>query len=125
MGAVLHFVAMADFPNRLYELRRARGLSQQKLADLAGCSKMHVSGVERGTREFSLSLMRRIAEVFGVAPGDLLSEADNPHRLADPDEIQLIETYRHAQADDKPKILRVAETIAPYEAERAIERTAA
>lgn len=125
MGTVVPFVAMADMPNRLYELRRERGLSQQKLADLAGCSKMHISGVERGTREFSLTLMRRIAEVFGVAPGDLLSEADNPHRLADPDEIQLVETYRHAPDDDKRKILTVAETIAPYTAEPPSERTAA
>ena len=114
MGTVITFVAMEDFPNRVYELRRARGLSQQRLADLAGCSKMHISGVERGDREFSLSLMRRIAEVFGVAPGDLLSEADNPHRLHDPEELHLIETYRHAEGDDREKIIKVAEAIAPF-----------
>ena len=104
---------MADMPNRVYELRRARGLSQQRLGELAGCSKMHVSGIERGERDFSLNLLRRIADVFGVAPGDLLSEEDNPNRLSDPDEVHLIETYRHAPSDDREKIIKVAETIAP------------
>lgn len=107
---------MADMPNRLYELRRARGLSQQKLADKVGCSKMHISGVERGTRDFSFSMMRRIAEVFGVSPGDLLSDQDNPHRLSDPGEVHLIETYRQADGEDREKIVKVAETIAPYRA---------
>lgn len=116
---------MADMPNRLYELRRARGLSQQKLADLAGCSKMHVSGIERGTREFSLSLMRRIADVFGVAPGDLLSPEDNPHRLTNPEELRLVETYRHAQDDDRQKILRVAEALVPFAHEAESAKSAA
>lgn len=113
MGTIVSFVAMADMPNRLYELRRARGLSQQALADLAGCSKMHVSGVERGTREFSLDLMRRFARVFGVAPADLLSEEDNPGRLA-ADEAHLIETYRHASDDEKKQLNRVAEALVPF-----------
>lgn len=116
---------MADMPNRLYELRRARGLSQQKLADMVGCSKMHISGVERGTRDFSFSMMRRIAEVFGVAPGDLLSEIDNPHRLSDPEELRLVETYRHADDGDREKILRVAEALVPFGHESEDHKTAA
>jgi transcriptional regulator with XRE-family HTH domain len=115
MGTVINFVAMADMPNRLYELRRARGLSQQKLADLAGCSKMHVSGVERGTREFSLSLMRRIAEVFGVSPAELLSRQDNPGLLAVEEQL-LVDTYRSADKGDQAKILKVAEALAPRHA---------
>lgn len=75
---------------------------------------MHISGVERGTRDFSFSMMRRLAEVFGVSPGDLLSKADNPHCLADPKELRLIETYRQADCEDREKIVKVAETIAPF-----------
>ena len=106
-------MAMADLPNRLYELRRARGLSQQALADLAGCSKMHVSGVERGTREFSLDLMRRFARVFGVSPADLLNFDDNPGRLR-LDEQLLVETYRRATPEQQAQLQRVAEAIVPF-----------
>lgn len=112
MATIVQFIAMADLPNRVFELRRARGLSQQKLADLAGCSKMHISGVERGTRDFSFALMRRLAEVFGVPIADLLSRDDNPGILAQ-EEQALIETYRSAPKEDQEKILKVAEMLAP------------
>lgn len=106
-------MAMADMPNRLYELRRARGLSQQELASKAGCSKMHISGVERGEREFSLSLMRRLAEVLNVSPADLLSSTDNPERLA-PDERRLIDTYRQADEAKQQDLQRVADALVPF-----------
>ena len=114
MTNIVSFVAMADMPNRLYELRRARGLSQQALADLAHCSKMHISGVERGTREFSLDLMRRFARVFGVSPADLLNHDDNPGRLR-LDEQLLLETYRRASPEQQAQLQRVAEAIVPYQ----------
>ncbi len=113
MGTIVPFIAMADMPNRVFELRRARGLSQQQLANLAGCSKMHISGVERGTRDFSFSLMRRLAEVFGIPIAELLSRDDNPGLLA-LEEKQLLDTYRAAPKEDQDKILKVAETIAPF-----------
>lgn len=113
MATILNFVAMADLPNRLYELRRAKGWSQQELADRAGCSKMHVSGLERGKREFSLTMMRRVAAELGVSTADLLSPADNPQQLAG-DEKRLVEIYRRAEPDKREDIQRVAEALAPF-----------
>lgn len=104
---------MADLPNRLYELRRLKGWSQQELADRAGCSKMHISGLERGKREFSLTMMRRIARELGVSPADLLSADDNPQQLSD-EEARLLETYRRAADDKREDIQRVAEALAPF-----------
>ena len=74
---------------------------------------MQISGMERGKREFSLTMMRRIAGVLGVAPGDLLSPEDNPHGLGD-DEQRLVETYRRAEPDKREDIQRVAEALAPF-----------
>lgn len=113
MADVIPFVAMANLPNRLYELRRAAGLSQQELADRAGCSKMHVSGIERGKREFSLSMMRRFAEVLEVSVAELLARADNPMLLA-PDERQFLDTYRAADPDKQAELQRVADAIVPF-----------
>lgn len=104
---------MANLPNRLYELRRARGWSQQELADRVGCSKMHVSGLERGKRDFSLSMMRRFAQVLNVAPADLLSRSDNPMLLA-PDEERLLTTYRQAEPDKQESLQRVAEALVSF-----------
>ena len=121
MPTVIPFVAMADLPNRLYELRRAAGFSQQELAERAGCSKMHVSGIERGKREFSLTMMRRLAEVLEVSVAELLSRADNP-LLLEADERQFLETYRFADPEKQAELQRVADAIVPF---RHAERDAA
>ena len=107
---------MDEFPNRLAELRRAAGWSQQELADRAGCSKMHVSGIERGKREFSLTWMRRFAEVFGVSTADLLSAEDNPYR---PDDrgVQLLKRYAAADDATRDQLARVADAITRYDPE--------
>lgn len=104
---------MVDLPNRLYELRRIKGWSQQELADRVGCSKMHVSGLERGKRDFSLAMMRRFADVLGVTPAALLSRTDNPMLLA-PDEERLLDTYRQAEPDKQQDLQRVADALVPF-----------
>jgi transcriptional regulator with XRE-family HTH domain len=37
VGAVLHFPAMEQMPNRIRELRKARGWTLEQLADKIGC----------------------------------------------------------------------------------------
>ena len=56
----------------LKELRTARGLSQEALADKAGIDRTYVSALER--RKYSLSIDRldRIASSLGVEPYVLL-----------------------------------------------------
>lgn len=104
---------MADLPNRVYELRRLRGWSQQDLADRAGCSKMHVSGIERGKRDFSLALMRRFAAALGVSVAELLGRDDNPYML-EADEQRLLDTYRSADPDKQADLQRVADALVPF-----------
>lgn len=58
---VLQFVSVTDAPNRIRELRMAAKLSQQRVADAIGMSKMTISDLERGTINLSLAYMERIA----------------------------------------------------------------
>lgn len=104
---------MTEYPNRIFELRRAKGWSQQELADRIGCSKMHVSGLERGLRELSLDWMRRIAKEFGVAPVEILSDEDNPYHLTE-EEADFIALFRAADAQTRENIHRVTEALAPF-----------
>ncbi|WP_397604990.1 helix-turn-helix domain-containing protein [Sphingorhabdus sp.] len=110
---LLLFVPMTEYPNRIYELRRAKGWSQLDLAEIVGCSKMHISGMERGKRELSLEWMRRLAQAFNVPPVDILADVDNPHRLTD-EEQRFLETYRAADPQTKESIQRVTEALMPY-----------
>lgn len=46
--------------------RRQRGLTQQQLADKAGCSIMYVSNLERGKTTAELGIALRILDVLDV-----------------------------------------------------------
>ncbi len=55
-------------------LRAERGLSQEKLAELAGLHRTYVSQVERSEKNISIDNIARLAGVFSIAAGKLLEE---------------------------------------------------
>ena len=61
------------FGSRVRELRRARGLSQEELADRAGLHRTYLSGIERGQRNPSLKNIAAIAETLGLGLSALFS----------------------------------------------------
>lgn len=60
------------FGLRLAEVRRARGLSQERLALESGIARSYLGGVERGQRNIALLNIYRLAEALGVPPASLL-----------------------------------------------------
>jgi transcriptional regulator with XRE-family HTH domain len=52
------------FGNRMRELRRKLGISQEELADRCGLHRTYVGGIERGERNPSLINIGRIAEAL-------------------------------------------------------------
>lgn len=52
-------------------LRRAKGWSQEELADRAGLHRTYVSGVERGVRNPTVTVLDRIACALEVGIGAL------------------------------------------------------
>ena len=57
---------------KVRELREARKLSQEAFADLAGIDRTYISGIERGQRNFGITLLFTIAKTLKVKPQDLL-----------------------------------------------------
>lgn len=53
-------------------LREAKGLSQEAFADVAGIHRTYVSGVERGVRNPTVTVLERLAIALEVPAGDLL-----------------------------------------------------
>ncbi len=62
------------FGERLRDLRRERGISQEELADRAGLDRTYVSGIERGKRNVGLVNIVRLARALSVSPISLLPE---------------------------------------------------
>lgn len=62
------------FGNTLKRIRVKRGLSQEKLAELAGLHRTYVSTVERGLRNVSLLNIEKLARALNVPMSKLMPE---------------------------------------------------
>ena len=54
------------FASKLKAMRLKKGVSQEKLAEMAGLHRTYVSLVERGTCNISLLNIHKLAEALGV-----------------------------------------------------------
>jgi transcriptional regulator with XRE-family HTH domain len=62
----------AVFGKRVRQLRLQRGLSQEKLAELADLHRNYVGGIERGERNVALLNIVALARALKVRPAKLL-----------------------------------------------------
>jgi transcriptional regulator with XRE-family HTH domain len=60
------------FGEKLREVRVRAGISQEKLAELAGLHRTYVSSVERGKRNISLESIEKLANALEVTLADLM-----------------------------------------------------
>jgi transcriptional regulator with XRE-family HTH domain len=61
---------------RLRELRTERGISQEKLAELAGLHRNYIGHLERGEKTASLDVIVRLGATFSMSVTDLLEPFD-------------------------------------------------
>ena len=57
----------AAFGQRVRELRKELGISQEELADRAGLHYTYVGGIERGERNLGVVNVERVALALGVS----------------------------------------------------------
>jgi transcriptional regulator with XRE-family HTH domain len=55
-------------------LRTERKLSQEKFALEFGVDRTYVSGIERGVRNPTITVVQRLADALGVSVGELFAE---------------------------------------------------
>jgi transcriptional regulator with XRE-family HTH domain len=60
------------FGCKLRQLREPRGISQEKLAELAGLHRTYVSAVERGKCNISLLNIEKLATALGLPLAKLM-----------------------------------------------------
>jgi transcriptional regulator with XRE-family HTH domain len=57
-------------------LRESKGLSQERLAELAGVHRTYLGDVERGIRNIALVNMTRIARALGTSLSKVIAEME-------------------------------------------------
>ena len=61
---------------RIRSYRTARGLSQEKLAELAGCHPTYIGQVERGEKNATIESIEKIATALAVSLSTLFEKLD-------------------------------------------------
>jgi transcriptional regulator with XRE-family HTH domain len=106
--------------NRLKELRKAKGLTLEALAQRVGSSNQHVSHLENGKRRLSVDWMERLATALECHPLELLHDGV----LARTKQEQgLLEVFRGLSAEQQEALLVALTALARPERRSEGERT--
>lgn len=85
---------MATYSERIRELRKMRGMSQQDLANKLDLNKVAISQYERGVRRPSIDIVSALCDIFNVSSDFLLGEDDMTIRIVNTDEIKKLDSPR-------------------------------
>lgn len=70
---------LVAFGQRVREIRKSRGLSQESMAALSGIDRSYMGHIERGEKNITLTKIYQISDALGIEVADLFprSEAAN------------------------------------------------
>lgn len=63
---------MIAFGKRIREVRRSKGISQEKLAELAGIDRSYMGNIERGEKNITLKKVYEICDALKVDIKELI-----------------------------------------------------
>lgn len=113
-----------DIGRAIYALRKEKGLKLEEVALDAGTDSGHLSRIETGSRNPSLSMLEKIATAMGVRTSLIVAMAEGENGTvakgpagkqgeADLSEesIQLRQQFRTMSADNQRTLLEIAKTL--------------
>ena len=87
-----------EFGNKIYQRRKALGLTQQDIASVINVDRSTYSNYERGATEPDLKTLKKIADVLDVSVNVLLDDEKEVKKVADRSEIPM---YNIAKSEKK------------------------
>lgn len=106
---------MGAFPQRvgarIRQLRKAAGLTQERLARKAGMDYKYLGSVERGERNVTLESLERIVRALGVEPYELFAFGAGAKAPAKAGEDMLVQLVRRSDPSVRPLIVDVVQSL--------------
>ncbi len=65
---------MKKFGEKLYTLRKHKGLSQRQLGEMLEVSGSHIGAIERGEKFPNVPMVLKVADIFGVTTDQLIRD---------------------------------------------------
>lgn len=69
--------ALVGLGEAIRAARKAKGLSQEALAELADIDRSYMGGIERGEHNIAIINLLKIADALGIKASLLLNQAEN------------------------------------------------
>ncbi|MFK3990660.1 helix-turn-helix domain-containing protein [Psychrobacter sp. NPDC064578] len=63
---------MIAFGKRIREVRKSKGISQERLAEMAGIDRSYMGNIERGEKNVTLKKAYEICDALGIEIQDLV-----------------------------------------------------
>ena len=115
------FYKVVVMVNKIRELREARGMRQEDLAQLLNVTRVSVSRYETGSHGLDAPTICRLCEIFGCTADYLLGRSSRPAPALTEAEAQLLAAYAAAT----PEIRAIVDhALAPYREEKEADRLA-
>ena len=119
---------MNKIGNRIRELRKKKGVSQEDLAKLLGVTKSTISKYELGHRAMSIDQLKTVLDFFGVEYGLFLSDLDDPkyeewtNYVLDNFWDAIFQKKKTTNADSQTKLLSAFSRLNNEGQQKAVER---
>lgn len=94
------------FGQRLFELRKAAGMTQKQVGENVGLSMQAINDIEKGRRETTITKAIALARLFNTTVHYLTGDTDNPKRPID--DIPFVESL-FAEDSTLPFAIRLKE----------------
>jgi len=62
------------FGKRIREMRLLKGISQEKLAELADLDRTYITGIETGKRNISITVIEKLSKAFNLTVSEIFKE---------------------------------------------------
>lgn len=72
--AEIEKVELEYLGNRLRKYRQSKNLTQEKLAEASNLDRTYISGVERGKRNPSFLILKKLSEILSINPNQLFKD---------------------------------------------------